>query len=240
MWRFLYIISLFLLVGIWVFGCLFFVKAKPNKVLKKTWLINLIFSLTAFTCHFIHLWLIYLDVGFDDWNFQNAMPYANVSPFMFTISPLLLLLPKNSRKYYLNLISLLSIGMILSPIVSIVHNIVINYKFHATFLLDYVPHLLLSIWGVYIIQSKQIELKIKPSIISGSIIVIVAVIMLILNVIFDKSFFGLSLNGKHSIYNQKIVSNSYLSAALYFVGLIALLVAGYFFQKSLNLFKKKA
>ena len=145
------------------------------------------------------------------------MPYANVSPFMFTVSPLFLLLPKNVRKYCLNLISLLSIGMILSPLVSIVHNIVINYKFHASFLLDYVPHILLSIWGIYIIQSGQVELKIKSSIISGSIIMGVAVIMLILNVILDKSFFGLSLNGKHSIYNQKIVSNSYLSAALYFV-----------------------
>lgn len=236
----LFIITLVVLIALWAFSCFYLVKAKSNKLLEKTWLMNLLFSSTAFTCHVIHLIIIYFDVGFEDWNFQNAMPYANVSPFMFTISPIFLLLPKNTRKYCLNLVSLLTIGMILSPIVSIMHNIIINYKFHASFLLDYIPHLLLSVWGVYIIQSKQIELKIKPSIISGSIIVIVAVIMLILNVILDKSFFGLSLNGKHSIYNQKIVSNSYLSAALYFVGLIALLVAGYFFQKSLNYFKKKA
>lgn len=239
MWRFLYIITLIVMLDIWASSCLYFVRAKSHKVFQKTWLINLLFSLLAFACHIIHLVLLYFDVGFDDWNFQNAMPYANVSPLLFTITPIFLILPKEVKKYCLNLISLLSIGMLLSPVVSVIHNIVINYKFHASFLLDYFPHILLSIWGVYIIQSKQIELKIKPSLISGSIIVIVAVVMLILNVILDKSFFGLSLNGKHSIYNQKIVSNSYLSAALYFMGLIALLVAGYLFQKSLNYLKKK-
>ena len=161
-----------------------------------------------------------------------------MSPFLFAVSPLFLVLPKGIRKYCLNLISLLSIGMIISPIISVTHNIIINYKYHASFLLDYIPHLLFSLWGVYIIKSKQVELKIKPSIISGSLIVAVAFIMMIINVIFDQSFFGLSLNGKHNIYNQQLVANSYLSALIYFTGLIALLVLGYFFQKLLNHFKK--
>ena len=225
---------------IWMFGCLYFVRTKSNKVIQKTCLINVLFSLTVLVCYIVHLFIIYLDVGFDDWNFQNAMPYANVSPFLFTVSPLFLLLPKSVKKYCLNLISLLSIGMLLSPTVSIIHNIVINYKFHASFLLDYTPHILFSIWGIYIIQSGQVELKIKPSIISGFIIIAIAIIMLILNVAFDKSFFGLSLNGKHNIYNQRIVESSYVSALLYFVGLVSILVIGYFFQKLLNHFKKKA
>ena len=54
----------------------------------------------------------------------------------------------------------------------------------------------------------------------------VAVVMLILNVIFDKAFFGLSLNGRHNIYNMVLVDNSYLSALIYFVGLGAVLALG--------------
>ena len=240
MWRFLYILTLVIALGIWGFSCFIFVKAKSHKILKKTLIFNIVFALVPFICHIIHLQLIYLSVGFDDWNFQNAMPYANVSPFMFTIVPIFLILPKCIRKYCYNLISLLTIGMLLSPVVSIAHNIIINYKFHSSFLLDYASHIILSIWGIYIIQSGQVELKIKSSIISGSIIVGVAVVMLILNVILDQSFFGLSLNGKHSIYNQKVVSNSYLSAFLYFTGLIAILVIGYLFHCLLNKLKKKA
>ena len=129
--------------------------------------------------------------------------------------------------------------MIISPIASLVHYISISYAYHAKFLLDFVPHLVFSLWGVYIIQSKQITLNIKDSIISGSSLVATAIIMLILNVIFDQSFFGLSLNGKHSIYNVVLVSNSYLSAGIYFTGLIVALLLGYLFQKLCNHFSEK-
>ena len=53
-----------------------------------------------------------------------------------------------------------------------------------------------------------------------------AFFMMILNVIFDTAFFGLSLNGKHNIYNFVLTDNSYLSAALYFLGLLCVLGLG--------------
>ena len=240
MWRALFVITLVVILAIWVFSCFYFVKVKPNNFFQKTWLVNLVFVLTAFICYIIHLQVIYLSVGFNDWNFQNAMPYANVSPFLFAITPLTLLLPKNIRQYYFNLVSSLTIAMIISPIANIIYNISINYKYHASFLLDYVPHLILSIWGIYIIQSGQVELKVRSSIISGLIIIGVALTMMILNVIFDKSFFGLSLNGKHNIYNQQLVKNSYLSALIYFTGLVSIMIIGYLFHTLLNHFKKEA
>ena len=72
----------------------------------------------------------------------------------------------------------------------------------------------------------------------GGTILFVAIVMMVLNVIFDKSFFGLSLNGKHNIYNCVLVQNSYLSAAIYFTGLVGVLMLGYFYHKLLNLKKK--
>ena len=57
---------------------------------------------------------------------------------------------------------------------------------------------------------------------------------MILNLIFDTSFFGLSLRGKHNIYNNVIVDNSYLSAAIYYAGLIFVLLMGYLVSKAFS------
>ena len=63
--------------------------------------------------------------------------------------------------------------------------------------------------------------------------------MLVLNVAFDKAFFGLSLNGKHNIYNVVLTDSSYLSAALYFIGLCGVLLMGYYYVAwILRTFKK--
>lgn len=129
--------------------------------------------------------------------------------------------------------------MILSPTLSCIRCFVISYKFHASFLLDYASHLALALWGVYLVQSGQVEWKSKDCLIGGSIIVLVAITMMILNILFDFSFFGLSLSGKHNIYNVVLVENSYLSALIYFSGLIAILFAGFFFEKFLLFIRKK-
>ena len=223
-----YIISLLILIAISVLIICFMGKFTNTK------LTNLIFVLIVVVCHWVHVIKIYFDVGAHDWNFLNTLPVANISPFMFCIVPFIFILPSKIKKYFLILISLLSVGMFLSPIISCSYFASINYKFHFSFLLDFVAHLSLFLLGIYLVKSKQIELKLKDSVVSGSIILCVGGGMLILNCIFDTSFWGLSLNGKHSIYNQVIVSNSYLSALLYFTGLIVVLILGFCFNKLLN------
>ena len=131
------------------------------------------------------------------------------------------------------LIALLSVGMFLSPSIALIRNGAIGYRFLPHFLLDYLAHYVLSLWGVYIIYSKQVELKVKDSLIAGSIIVVVALIMMIVNVLFDTSFFGLSLNGKHNIYLTVLTDNSLLSALMYFSGLVVVMILGFFCQKLL-------
>ena len=224
----LYLITIFSIFAIYV---VFILLMKHFKNVNLT---NVIFYLATVICYVSLVLIVYFDVGADDWNFRNTLPTANVSPFMFASSFIFFILPKKIRKYFGLLISLLSVGMMISISISCIHNYLIGYKFHSHFLLDYVAHVSFSLWGIYIIRSKQAELKIKDALISGSIIVIVAIIMMIINVIFDTTFFGLNLNGKHTIYNQIIVDNSYLSAFIYFVGLIILLLIGYYFQKLLE------
>lgn len=191
---------------------------------------NFIFFIIVYICYLSLALIIYIDVGFNDWNFQNVLPSANVSPFMFFIMPIYFLLPSKLKQYFLLLISLLSVGMFLSPCINCIYFDSISYAFHIHFVLDYIAHFALFLWGVYIIKSKQVELNATNALISALYIICVAIVMMIINVIFDTSFFGLSLNGKHTIYNQVLVSNSYLSALIYFVGLIAVLILGFGFQ----------
>ena len=134
---------------------------------------------------------------------------------------------KAIKKHAYLLVSLLSVGMLLSTVFSCVYNAVIAYKFHFHFLLDYVAHFTLSLFGVYLIRSGQVQLNKRNALISSSLIFVSALIMMLLNVILDTAFFGLSLNGKHNIYNNVLVDNSYLSALLYFIGLTVVLLLGY-------------
>lgn len=217
----LYLITLFVLIG--VYGLVvYLMKFMTNKKLT-----NLIFCLFIWILYIVYVIIIYNDVGKEDWNFLNTLPVANVSPFMFSIIPFILLLPEKAEKYAFTLVSLLCVGMFLSTCLNCVRLYAINYMFHPHFLLDYIPHFALSLWGIYLVRSEQVSLNKKECIFGGLIIVSVATIMLVLNIIFDTSFFGLSLNGKHNIYNNVLVSNSYLSAFIYFSGLIVVLTLGF-------------
>ena len=104
--------------------------------------------------------------------------------------------------------------------------------------MDCAAHVFISLWGVYLVKSGQVDLTPKKAIRGGAIIVCVALMMLILNLIFDKAFFGLSLYGKHNIYNVVLFKNGIISALAYFTGLCGVLFAGYYFQKVLNLKRK--
>ena len=201
-------------------------------------LVNIIASLSVYLMYLSLMYVVYSDVGFNDWNFQNTLPVANVSPFMFTSMLYLLFLPKKLRKSVFLLISLLSVGMLASMVVNCVSNALIHYKFHPHFLLDYIAHVNLSLFGVYLVRSGQVELTKKACTVSGGMIYSVAFTMLILNLIFDTSFFGLSLRGKHRIYNAVVSNESIISALVYFAGVFAVLLLGYLYGKLLQKYTK--
>ena len=118
--------------------------------------------------------------------------------------------------------------MLLSTVLSCVSFASINYKFHLHFVLDYVSHLSLSLYGIYLVRCENVKCD-RASFLSASAVIFgAATVMLILNLIFDTSFFGLSLRGKHNIYNNVTVESSYLSALVYYVGLFLVLIMGFF------------
>lgn len=197
-------------------------------------LTNVIFCLNIVIPYLVLVVYLYFTAGPTNWNFTNALPISNVSQVMFTTCWLGVILPKKVRKYYLSLVALLSLGMFVAPSIGLCSYGLINYQFHPHFLLDSWAHYALSLWGVYLVFSKQCTLELKKVLIGGSIIVTVALTLMIVNVIFDTAFFGLSLNGKHNIYTLVLVDNSYLSALIYFLGLLGIMALGFFYQRFLN------
>ena len=228
-----YIIALVCICVFYVFTVLIMKYMKHKKI------VNFLFSASIVACYLYVVVTVYRSVGFDDWNFQNTLPVANVSPFMFSLVGMIYLIPLKIRKHIYLLISLLSFGMLLAAVFGCLYNAYINYRFHLHFLSDYLAHILLSLWGVYLVKSRQVELSARNMLSSSGIIMGVAFAMLILNMIFDTAFFGLSLNGKHNIYNTVLTDNSYLSAGLYFFGLICVLFFGYLFILCLSRKKSK-
>ena len=188
---------------------------------------NLIFPAVVFALYLsLCIYIYRTDTDPGRWNFLNTLPVANISPFTFSIMPLLLILPKRAKEPIYLLIAMMSVGMFLSTALGCIGNAMRNYNFHPHFLLDYMAHVVLAAYGVYLIRTGTAKFSIKNCLVSGSLIYGVAFVMLILNVIFDKAFFGLSLNGKHNIYNMVLVDSSYLSALIYFVGLGVVLALG--------------
>ncbi len=202
-------------------------------------LVNVIFAIVIFASYFYVVRYMYFDVGPDDWNFKNTLPTANVSPFMFCLTPIILIMPKAIRKYLMTLVALLSLGMVVAGLVGALGFLARDYKFHWHITMDCFAHILISLWGVYLVKSGQVELTRKKALCGGSIIVCVAGIMLVLNLIFKTAFFGLSLYGEHNIYNNRIFESGIVSALAYFLGLSFVLLAGYFYQKILNLRKER-
>ena len=220
-----YIAALFVLLTAYSFT-FYFMKHFYNRRITE-----LAFILAVFVPYVCLSVTVLRDVGFNDWNYRNTLPVANVSPFMFATLPIVLVLPKSIKKHVLLLISLLSVGMVFSSVLGCVDRAAINYKFHLHFMLDYVSHFALSLYGVYIVRTRQAIPSVKSSLKSGAIILSIALIMMGLNVIFDTSFFGLSLNGKHNIYNNVLFKSSYLSAFVYLLGLSFVLFLGYLYMK---------
>ena len=189
--------------------------------------VNFILFILTFSNYLIYVLRVFTIVGADSVFFHAVLATANISPFMFSILPLIYFSWGKMKKRLYLLVSLLSAGMVLSPVMNAVTYAVNEHPFDVLPVMDYIGHLLLSLWGVYLVKSNQVCLKKRDCFFSALIIVGVALVMLILNLIFGTAFFGLSLNGNHNIYGNVLVDNSYISALIYFSGLSVILFAGY-------------
>ena len=218
-----YLICLIVVLLLYILSIILMPKMKNTK------LTNTILIVVILVCYIALVLFELIKCGVYDWNFQYTLPVANVSPFMFTSLIIYIFLPKRIKEYWSRLIGLLSLGMLLATILDCSSRISTSYAFHFDFLLNYIAHLSLSLLGIYLYKSNQIDLNVKKSIISGCLLLGVALTMLILNAIFNTSFFGLSTNDTYNIYLWVLAPTWYLSALLYFLGVTCVMLGGYFY-----------
>lgn len=223
-----YYITTIVFCVIYVLGIFFIRKINKYKILDIGWLILI------FIFQLIKILYFWINEGITSWNFYNALPTANISPFMFIFSIILLVLPKTIRTYGNTLISLLSLAMFLACMVMMIFNGMRDYNYYFNFVLEAFNHILFSLYGFYLYKTQQTYHDKKRSRISGMLIIGVAFIMLILNLIFKTSFFGLSMYGNHNIYTIVICESSIISAIIYFEGLTILLGLGSLYLKVIN------
>lgn len=85
-----------------LFVVLYFLIVFLMKKITNKKLTNFIFISIIFCCYIALVVKVYFDVGFNDWNFQNTLPIANVSPFMFFTVLLYYVLPNKIKKISFN------------------------------------------------------------------------------------------------------------------------------------------
>ena len=119
-----YLLTSIILLVVYIILIILMSKVKKNKIL------NIIFPIIIFMCYIHSVYSIYKSVGFNDWNFQNTLPTANVSPFMFTLVFLNLLFPHQFKKYIYTLVSYLSFGMVVAGLITMIYNYIRDYNYY--------------------------------------------------------------------------------------------------------------
>ena len=223
-----YIITLIFLLVFYILGIYLI------KYIKCKTVFNILFPFAVWVAYLSCVISMGIKAGVTDWNFLNTLPTANVSPFMYCLTALIWAFPKKCKTYLFGLVALLSLGMLCAGMLNCIFNVMRNYKYHWEIGLDTFIHGAISWFGVYLVKTEQVDLGLKTALVSGSIIVGVACVMLLTNLLVHTSFFGLSLYGNHNIYNMVLCENGYLSAGIYFIVLSAVLSMGMAFQKLLN------
>ena len=81
------------MVALFIYIIIYALVIHLMKYMKNTKIANLVFGSIISISYISLIISIYFECGYDTWNFQNQMPTANVSPFMFFIVPIILILP---------------------------------------------------------------------------------------------------------------------------------------------------
>lgn len=197
-----------------------------------TKLSNIIFSFIIFIPYIVLLYFAYkMSKQYNINAFVYSLPISNISPLMFTLTIVALIDIKILKKSIYNLYAYLIIGMGLAALLSDIGSLVQGIPYNIYRTMDSISHVSMSLFGIYLVLSNQIEINKKSFIKAVITIYSIVLTIIIINLIFDTSFFGLSLRGKHNIYQLVLTSNSFISLLIYITGLFGVLIVSYFIQK---------
>lgn len=157
------------------------------------------------------------------------MTLDNISPFIATIILVIPFVSKKVREFIYPAIAFLSFGMFVALYISPGNEYIVNYHQQALpiHVSEAACHLIMSIYGFYLMLSGKVKHNSKAY--AKALIFIYSVIGygIFLNYFFHKSFFGMDMHGKYSIYFMDIFGSFEATLIAYLLGVLFTLTSGY-------------
>lgn len=157
------------------------------------------------------------------------LTFDQISPFMFTMACLSILMKENIRKIFLEASALLSLGMFVAGLISAQEAYLSSHHIDANMLyvLDTLLHLNFSLFGTYLFVSNTIEINLK-SIKRASFFLYSAIgFAIVCNFLFHKNYFGMGYYGNYGIYMIRIFETYWATLIVYILGIFLVLMIGY-------------
>ena len=162
------------------------------------------------------------------WLEDGFMTLENISPFIMTLIPLTLFMSDRVRSYCNSAIAFLWVGMFLALLISPQHAYIFSYNIEASpiYTSEAACHLIASLYGAYLIITKQVSCDFKHW--RRSVVCMYAVIGfgVILNYIFHIRNFGMDPYGDYTIYMIDIFGSFEATLVGYLLGVLVVLTIG--------------
>lgn len=204
------------------FTSLFIMCFYRSKINVKFW--NRVFIIADFVAYSCWNFASY-EVG---WLNRGWMTLGNISPLMFTLILFIPFVKDTFKDGIYSMLACLNLGMFVAMLVSPEHDYIFNFNTRATFVYtsEAVCHMLCSLFGIYLVLSKQVKANFKQWLKGTSYLLSIITFGVILNFIFRRNHFGMDPYGGASIYMIDIFEGFWPTLIAYYFGVILVMTLG--------------
>ena len=153
---------------------------------------------------------------------------GNISPMIFTSIPLTIFMKDKVKEYVFAAIAFLWTGMFLALFISPEYTYLFSYKTDANLLYtgEALCHMLTSLFGIYLILTKQVQITVKNWVKSLVFMYSVIGFGVFLNYFFHRDNFGMNPYGGYSIYFLDLFGTFEATLIAYLLGVLVVLTIG--------------
>ena len=174
------------------------------------------------------------------WLEDGFMTLENISPYICTIILLTPFMGKRVKDFANCSIAFLAFGMFLAMFISPAFDFLFNYNLNAKFMhiSEATCHLVMALYGFYLILSGKVKLTLKNYAKSMVFIYLSIGFGVFLNWCFHLGNFGMNMYGDYSIYFLNIFGSFEITFIAYLLGVLGTLTLGFLVGIFLNWFSK--
>ena len=188
-------------------------------------LVNYAFILACAVCFFCWNYAAY-EWG---WLKKGLMTFNNISPLICTVILFTPFMSRRVKSFAYSATALLGFGMFLALYISPGAEYFGNMRYTATFMniSEATCHLVMSLYGFYLILSGKVRLNFKSL---GKALVFIYLSIgfgVFLNWCFHLSYFGMNMYGSYSIYFIDIFGSFEATFLAYLLGVLGVVLSGY-------------